>query len=203
MTFTETRLDLGYDFNTVGGPQFNTTVIVLGSGHEQRNSNWAEARGRWQIGDRIYDRAELNYLLNFFRAVRGAAVGFRFKDWSDFQGTNELIGVGNGVANQFQMRKTYTIGNQSATRTINKPVSGKTAIDVAGVPQIGGWSVDTTSGVVTFTNPPVGNVTASFDFDVPVRFEQDKFDHRFDAANASDGDALFYVSTLSVIEVKI
>ena len=203
MTFTETRLDLGYDFGTVGGPEFSTTIIVLGSGHEQRNSNWSEARSKWQIGDRIYTRNELNYLLNFFRAVRGAAIGFRFKDWSDYQGTNELIGVGNGVLTQFQMKKTYVINDQSSIRNIKKPVTGKTTISVAGTPVISGWSVDTTTGIITFTSPPTGNITASFEFDVPARFEQDKFDHRFDAADPSTGEALFYISTLSVVEVKL
>ena len=203
MTFTETRLDLGYDFGTVGGPEFSTTIIILGSGHEQRNSNWSEARSKWQIGDRIYTRSELNYLLNFFRAVRGAAIGFRFKDWSDYQGTNELIGVGNGVLTQFQMKKTYVINDQSSIRNIKKPVTGKTTISVAGTPVISGWSVDTTTGIITFTSPPTGNITASFEFDVPGRFEQDKFDHRFDAADPSTGEALFYISTLSVVEVKL
>ena len=203
MTFTETRLDLGYDFGTVGGPEFSTTIIVLGSGHEQRNSNWSEARSKWQIGDRIYTRNELNYLLNFFRAVRGAAIGFRFKDWSDYQGTNELIGVGNGALTQFQMKKTYVINDQSSIRNIKKPVTGKTTISVAGTPVISGWSVDTTTGIITFTSPPTGNITASFEFDVPARFEQDKFDHRFDAADPSTGEALFYISTLSVVEVKL
>ncbi len=203
MTFTETRLDLGYDFGTVGGPQFSTTIIVLGSGYEQRNSNWSEARSKWQIGDRIYSRSELNYLINFFRGVRGAATGFRFKDWSDYQGINELIGVGNGWQREFQLRKTYTINDQSSTRNIKKPVSGKPTISVAGTPVIRGVSVDTTTGIITFTSPPTGNITASFEFDVPVRFEQDKFDHRFDAADPSTGEALFYVSTLSVVEIKI
>jgi len=203
MTFTETRLDLGYDFGTVGGPQFSTTIIVLGSGYEQRNSNWSEARSKWQIGDCIYSRSELNYLINFFRGVRGAATGFRFKDWSDYQGINELIGVGNGWQREFQLRKTYTINDQSSTRNIKKPVSEKTTISVAGTPVIRGVSVDTTTGIITFTSPPTGNITASFEFDVPVRFEQDKFDHRFDAADPSTGEALFYVSTLSVVEIKI
>lgn len=203
MTLTETRLDLGYDFGTVGGREFSTTIIVLGSGYEQRNSNWSQARGRWQIGDRIYDRQELEYLINFFNAVRGAAIGFRFKDWSDYKATNQLIGVGSGIATQFQLTKTYNIGNLSTQRIIKKPVSNTTTIQVAGVNQLTGWTLNTTTGIITFNSPPTGNITASFEFDVPVRFEQDKFDHRFDAADPDNGDALFYVSTLSVIEVKI
>lgn len=203
MTFIESRLDLGYDFGTVGGPQFSTTIIVLGSGHEQRNSNWTESRSKWQIGDRIYSRNELNYLINFFRAVRGAAIGFRLKDWSDYQGTNQLIGTGNGIITQFQLRKNYTINNQSSSRDIKKPVTGKTTVSVAGALTSSGWTVDTTTGIITFASPPTGNITASFEFDVPARFEQDSIEHRFDAADPITGEALFYVSSLSILEIRI
>jgi uncharacterized protein (TIGR02217 family) len=41
--------------------------------------------------------------------------------------------------------------------------------------QLSGWSVDTTTGLVTFGTPPVlgVEVTADFEFDVPVRFDTD------------------------------
>ncbi len=194
-------MNLGFDFGTLGGPEFNTTVIVLGSGYEQRNANWAQSRGRWQIGDRLYDRAELEYLITFFRAMRGAANSFRFKDWADYQGINEVVGVADNSTTQFQLTKTYAIGGQSQTRPIKKPVTGTTTVQVAGVEQTG-VSVDTTTGIITFDDAPTtGNITASFEFDTPVRFEQDKFESRFDG---SDGrDSVFYVSSLSVIEVRI
>lgn len=201
MSFLEESLDLGYTFGTVGGPVFSTTIVNTGGGYEQRNSNWSQSRGKWQIGDRLYTREELDYVLNFFRACRGSAVGFRFKDWSDYQATDELIGVGNGVITQFQLKKTYTVGAQSTVRTIKKPVIGSLLLKVASVPTVSGFSVDYTTGIVTFTSPPTGNINCSFDFDVPVRFEQDSFDSRYDGGVGDD--ALFMVSTLSVIEVKL
>ena len=44
-----------------------------------------------------------------------------------------------------------------------------------GVEQVAGWSVDTTTGLVTFGMPPAlgVEVTADFEFDVPVRFDTD------------------------------
>ena len=44
-----------------------------------------------------------------------------------------------------------------------------------GVDQLSGWSVDMTAGLVTFaTAPALGvEVTADFEFDVPVRFDTD------------------------------
>ena len=44
-----------------------------------------------------------------------------------------------------------------------------------GVEQLSGWSVDVTTGVITFsTAPAVGvAITADFELDVPVRFDTD------------------------------
>ena len=201
MPFNEVRLNLGFDQGTVGGASFSTTVLTTGGGYEQRNSNWDEPRGRWQIGDRLYDRGELDYIIRFHRAHRGKADGFRFRDWANYQAVNELIGVGNGVITQFQLKKTYTIGSLSTVQIIKKPVAGSVFLTVAGVPITSGFSVDNTTGLCTFTAPPTGNVNATFDFDIPVRFEQDTFDHRYDAGTLDE--MLFYVSTLAVLEIKI
>jgi uncharacterized protein (TIGR02217 family) len=56
-------------------------------------------------------------------------------------------------------------------RTITKPVAGTVKVYLDGVEQLWGWSVDTTTGVVTFgTAPAMGvEVTADCEFDVPVR----------------------------------
>jgi uncharacterized protein (TIGR02217 family) len=60
-------------------------------------------------------------------------------------------------------------------RTITKPVAGTVKVYLDDVEQLSGWSVDTTTGLVTFSVPPaVGvEITADFAFDVPVRFDTD------------------------------
>jgi uncharacterized protein (TIGR02217 family) len=59
-----------------------------------------------------------------------------------------------------------------------KPVRGTVKVAVAGQPMVESidWTVDDTTGVVTFVQPPdVGVVvTAGFEFDVPVRFDTDR-----------------------------
>ncbi len=44
-----------------------------------------------------------------------------------------------------------------------------------GVEQLSGWSVDATTGIVTFTTAPAAGaaITADFELDVPVRFDTD------------------------------
>ena len=58
---------------------------------------------------------------------------------------------------------------------VTKPVAGTVRIYFDGVEQLSGWSIDVTTGVVTFPTPPVTgiDITADFELDVPVRFDTD------------------------------
>jgi uncharacterized protein (TIGR02217 family) len=158
------------------GPEFATTVVVTGAGHEQRNVNWAEARGRWAVGSGLKNQQQLDELIAFFRARKGRAYGFRFKDWTDYKATGQLLGTGDGVQAQFQLVKRYPSGSVIEVRTITKPVAGTVHVYKDGVEQLSGWSVNVTTGLISFTTAPaVGvQITADFEFDVPVRFDTDQ-----------------------------
>ena len=43
-----------------GGPGFSTQIVTLASGAEQRNVNWSQARGRWNISTGIRSRADMH-----------------------------------------------------------------------------------------------------------------------------------------------
>ena len=173
--FHEVRFPDNIAYGATGGPEFATTVIVTGAGHEQRNVNWADARGRWDVGTGLKSQQQLDALIAFFRARKGRAYGFRFKDWTDFKATGQLLGTGNDATTAFQLVKQYPSGSAVESRTIAKPVAGTVQIYFDGAEQLSGWSVDVTTGVVTFTTPPAQDVdvTADFEFDVPVRFDTD------------------------------
>jgi uncharacterized protein (TIGR02217 family) len=173
--FHEVRFPDNIAYGATGGPEFATTVVVTGAGHEQRNVNWAEARGRWDVGSGLKNQQQLDELIAFFRARKGKAYGFRFKDWTDYKATGQLLGTGDGVQTQFQLVKRYPSGGVIEVRTVSKPVAGSVRIYKGGVEQLSGWSVDATAGIVTFgTAPALGvEVTADFEFDVPVRFDTD------------------------------
>ncbi len=55
-------------------------------------------------------------------------------------------------------------------------------IALDGVEQISGWTIDTTTGLITFdTAPGAGDaISAGFEFDVPVRFDTDALDVTLD-----------------------
>ncbi|MFN3273438.1 MAG: TIGR02217 family protein, partial [Paracoccus sp. (in: a-proteobacteria)] len=127
----------------------------------------------------------------FFEARNGRLHSFRFKDWGDHKsclpsGTpspnDQAIGTGDGRTTAFQLVKHYASGAQSWTRAIAKPVTGTVRIALGGIEQLSGWSVDTATGVVTFSAAPGSGlaITAGFEFDVPVRFDTDVLDVTLD-----------------------
>jgi len=114
-------------YDTAGGPLFSTEVVVVNSGHEKRNAAWRDARGRWELGERTLDRAEIDALIAFFRAVQGRAIGFRFKDWADWSTTHAdgVLGAGIGTgAPTLPLGKRYTQGATSRIRPLVKPRAG-------------------------------------------------------------------------------
>ncbi len=83
--FHKVRFPDNIAYGATGGPEFVTTVVVTGAGHEQRNVDWAEARGGWDVASGLKNQAQLDELIAFFRARKGKAYGFRFKDWTDYK----------------------------------------------------------------------------------------------------------------------
>lgn len=164
---------------------YNTTVVVLGSGHEKRNANWSLPRTRVNVASGVKRHDDLEDLIDFFYAVRGSLDGFRIKNHIDFNSAHtgdtvtaidQTIGTGDGVTTTFQLKKTYTIGANSASRNVYKPVSGTVRVSRNNVEDLSGWTVNTATGIVTYTVAPGAGVVvkAGFQYDLPVRFESDE-----------------------------
>jgi uncharacterized protein (TIGR02217 family) len=176
MAFVEIQFPPDISYGTSGGPEYATDIVVSSSGYEQRNIGWAEARARYNVAHGVKTKAQLDTLIAFFRARKGRAHGFRFKDWTDYQATDVTIATGNGVLEDFQLVKRYSSGGVEEMRAITKPVIGTVTVKLDGVVVTGGISINYTAGIVSFATPPANDVviTASFEFDVPVRFDTDR-----------------------------
>lgn len=197
--FTEERFPDGISYGSTGGPMFSTNIVSVNSGFEQRNINWSEARAVYNVAHAVKTEAQMAELIHFFRMVRGRAIGFRFKDWTDYSTTGESIAIADGILDTFQLIKTYTygLGILQYVRTINKPVDGTVTIYVDGIAD-GTATVDTTTGIVTFVSPPAlgAVITADFEFDVPVRFDSDEMPITLDTSVISTW------GSISLVEVK-
>lgn len=212
MAFDHVRLDNGFIiYGASGGGEFSTGIQTIRSGHEARNDNWSEGRGRWDYGERKVLETELRTVINFHRARHGKARGFLWKDWGDFedwgQGIVNADGLGNGTATG-QLYKKYPSGPSQDLRKIRKPVAGTITVFKNGT-ALAGVTVSSTTGVVTFGSPfPTASdvLTATFQFDCAVRFDSDHLKYRFDAARVvapgSLGEKAFYIFTLPIVELR-
>jgi uncharacterized protein (TIGR02217 family) len=285
-SFVDTRLDDGLVvYDTAGGPAYQTDIVITASGRESRNARWAAARGRWQLGERRLTRAEAETLLAFFRARQGRLVGFRWKDWADYQVATGYGRIGSGVGDgtpSHLLYKRYSSGGVDVYRPIAKPVwAGVTAkvagatktvtasvVDgepdrlvfaatttrqvtdisradpcvvtaaghgisagtlvyldaVNGMSEVNGnaYTVDSATtdtltldldssafaayvsgGTVAVYPQPADALTWTGEFDVPARFDADAFACRFEAHDAASGQALFWLDSLPVVELKL
>jgi uncharacterized protein (TIGR02217 family) len=212
MAFHEIRFPTAISRGAQGGPERRTDVVALGSGHEERNSRWADSRRSYNAGYGLRSLDDLHAVITFFEERRGRLHAFRWKDQADFKSCppeatptplDQAIGVGDGATAVFQLAKTYGSLHAPWRRTIVKPVAGTVTIAVAGVvrsPAVH-FNVDASTGLVTFTPgniPVVGAVvTAGFEFDGPVRFDTDRLD--VDVAGFRHGA----IPSIPVIEVRL
>ena len=196
MPFIEERLLDCVGYGTRGGPTFKTRKIGLRSGIVRRNPLRSRPLYRFLV---LYnnlqpdDHAEV---IAAFNACYGGVFSFRLKDWADFEATNELLPVlGTGSPQTLQLVKTYTFGSQAIARPIRKPVAGTVTMTHNGASQ--SFSIDTTTGMVTFTAPATHAIRWSGEFDVPVMFEDDELSFSGDNKGAN---GLFLNADVALIE---
>jgi len=207
--FDEVRFPNDISRGSSGGPERRTEIVELRSGHEERNSIWADSRRRYDAGLGLRHLDDLSDTLAFFEARMGRLYGFRWKDWADFKSSkpseatnadDQLIGVGDNSKTEYQLKKTYASGSRSYVRDINKPVAGSVKIQVAGLEVSEGadFNVDTVTGVITFTTAPTtgAEIRAGYEFDVPVRFDEDSIEINVEAFRVGA------IPRISIVEVK-
>ncbi|WP_010545101.1 DUF2460 domain-containing protein [Sphingomonas elodea] len=151
-------------------PELSTAIVTSAGGAERRNAAWAEARTHYDVGPGVRSEADIAALLGFFRARMGPARGFRLRDPFDFDAKDAPIGIGDGTNARFQLAKTYG----DSVRRITRPVAGTVSLKLNGA-ATAAFTLGA-GGVVTLDVPPAAGVqvTASFLFDVPVRFAEDR-----------------------------
>ncbi len=176
-------LALGRD--ATASPEFSTSISLTASGFERRNSQWSDARMNYDVGPGIRSETELGTLLEFFRARRGPARGFRLSDPFDFSSngltgnptpTDQPIGVGDGQTVSFRLSKSYGPGTDPQVRAITRPRAESVLVSVNNaVTQ--DWTLEAGGRLILGEAPPTGaEIRAGFLFDVPVRFAQDRLD---------------------------
>lgn len=186
---------------------------------EQRNRNWLFSRARWKVSlkptsDFAGDLQDwIDFIYSLFMNAGGKADAFRFNDRKQNTATLSTILPRDGGGEVYQLAKTYTIGGRTFTQNVYKPISTgivdyqgnplsskpgfqDVQIYVGGTLQTSGYTLDHTTGGVTFGGAPGGDVTATFQFDYPARLDTDDLDMQL---NAGDVGAWGSVDIVEVI----
>jgi len=198
-SFHDVRLPENIERGAMGGPEFKTTIMATPGGLEKRNIDWSRTRASWDVGYGIQMKEDFEVIINFFYARMGRAYGFRFKDWTDFEiASEQSIGTGDGVEKSYQIYKQYISGGYFYNRDIKKPIAGTVQVYLDSVLQGGGFSIDYGTGIITFNTAPASNVNVGVicEFDVPVRFDMDKFDLNAEMWNVAS------IPNISLVELK-
>ena len=140
-------------------------------------------------------------MLAFFHAVaKGRAYAFRFRDFAEGEstGVNEPLGTGTGIMSPYQLIKRYRLGSLTYDRPIQAPVAATLAIRANGVLLApSAWELMPGTGEVMVQATLGATLTASFTFDVPVRFVQEQCSiQRLDGAYLWQGIELLEVLPL-------
>ncbi|MEM9581918.1 MAG: DUF2460 domain-containing protein [Pseudomonadota bacterium] len=210
MSFHEVRFPAALSFGSLGGPERRTEVVTLANGFEERNTPWAHSRRRYDAGFGLRSQDDVSEMISFFEARQGQLHGFRWKDWSDYKSCtatrepafdDQALGTGDGQRSTYQLVKEYISGGTTYTRPISKPVDQTVRVGVNGVEVLVDfdWVIDLATGLITFTEPPSAGeeVTAGFEFDVPVRFDTDAIQTGVASFQAGE------VPNVPVVEVRI
>lgn len=210
MSFHEIRFPAALSFGSTGGPERRTDIVTLANGFEERNTPWAQSRRRYDAGVSLRSLDDIAALLAFFEAREGQLYGFRWKDWGDYASclpsaevsfTDQLIARGDGRQTAFQLVKVYRSGQQAHERVIAKPVAGTVRVGVNGAELQDGlnFSIDLTTGMVVLDEAPApdAEVTAGYEFDVPVRFDTDHIATSVASFRAGD------MPSVPVVELRV
>ena len=186
-------------FGAIGGPEYQTEIAILAGGQEHRNMNWSSARIKYNISHNIKNKEQIDKIINFFRSKKGRLIPFRFKDWSDYQANNVLIGIGDGKQTHFQLVKQYQSSSFLENRIITKPVKDTVKIKINDeIMTSEKFKVDHNKGIVEFYSPPKDGyeIKADFEFDILTRFDSDYLPITTESKNT------YSVSCINLIEVK-
>lgn len=210
MSFHEIRFPASLSFGSVGGPERRTEIVTLANGFEERNTPWSQSRHRYDAGLGLRSLDDVDVLIAFFEARQGQMYGFRWKDWADYKSCkpssevtseDQLIAHGDEQTTTFDLVKCYASGGHEHLRRISKPVAGTVRVAVGGVELQEGvdFAVDLSRGSISFAAPPdlQAEITAGFEFDVPVRFDTDVIQTSVSSFRAGD------VPSVPIIEVRV
>jgi uncharacterized protein (TIGR02217 family) len=172
--FVDTQFPVDLLFHLEMDADIETPPVAIASTPdgkvEQRIQAASEGRYICRFPAQIRTWAKARQLYEFYMGVGGTRDSFRLRDPRAYFNSvaGQALGTGDGAKTQFQLVRSFG----TYTHTILKPASGTVKVYLDAVEQGSGWSVNLSTGIVTFNVAPGAGVavTADFTHDYPVRF---------------------------------
>jgi len=196
MSFHDVNLPRHIEVFAIGSSEFSTSCAVSMSGREVRSLDAASPKRRYTLKDCRLSALQFEAFNSFFKARGGRRFSFRLRDHFDYIAARQIIAIGDGSAIEFQLQKTYEDKVNPYVRTITKPIAASVNL-WSDMEDIIPNSIDANTGIVRLAQPLAGgaSLSASFEFDVPVRFACDEFQYSL----SKDGSII--LNDVELIEV--
>lgn len=210
-------LDLGIP-RSAGSENFLSVVVPAGSGFEKVFGRRGNPLFEGDFGELILEGAEIDYFVCVFNVLRGRLTRFRWRNWADYQVTEELTdvggasvqgvtipNVGNATNTKFQLAKLYDSYSSAIIKPIYKPVEPALFLDDA--PLTSGYTIDS-NGLVTMAAPIDGSVlTWRGEHDIPIRLDDDAWVGSFRLLESSslwgENDSLLQIGGIAIVETEV
>lgn len=181
----------GFSYGAVRSPTWGGLLIqTAASGLEARMQQWSAPKWEWTLAFnylRMYGSfAEFQTLIGFYNQTFGGLTSFFFRDEHDNSTHGEPIGVGTGSQTQFQLQRNLggsiepiygvDIRGTAAYGAYQRPAAVTFQAYVSASPASA--TVNTDTGVVTFSSAPGlgATLTADFSYLFRCRFAEQRMD---------------------------
>ena len=169
--FLEEVLPVNVRMGASYADKYDVEITTTGSGSEYRKLTQPFPVRNFHINFTLLRDDMAAKVLDLYHSARGMYAGFRVKCLDDFSTNKHVLAptgsdwtlplVSTGV---YQLIKGYGEGYTQLSlgysyRNIYKPVSGSAVLRIAGVDTTAGYSVDTTSGLLTLSTDVTGSIT--------------------------------------------
>lgn len=158
-------------------------VAESSSGAEYRNARWSRPKKSWSINTGISSVKDFQDVRATFFECKGGLNPFAFKDPTEYTTNAEdpsnpieyttsyddqVFASGDGKTVTFQLTRVF----QNVTIPVYYPKSGTISVGINGEEISSGYSIDFTSGQITFTVAPSSGSTLSWggEFYTKARF---------------------------------
>jgi uncharacterized protein (TIGR02217 family) len=174
--------------------------VMTANGAESINIMWTQTLREFEIGFVPMRRTAWQDIETFHEITEGGAYGFLMEDPKDSVVSSGVVASLTATTFQLYKRSTDAVSLRYKDRKITRPRTTSFVLTVSGAVQTTGYSLDTTTGIVTINSgPAAANVTWTGRFYVPVHFQSDSIDWTM-VVSGPDPDARFLAGPSVILE---